>query len=131
MDPGVVAIVIAIIGAAASIAVAWITARSRIYVTPVISAPFTNAERRLEKRKEAPGKSHSLSAKMFRAIGWLLVLFLYLIGAFNTVIAYQMMVDKQPAYDLALVVSVVVFLVATWSALRLKRSTYSPSPQSN
>jgi hypothetical protein len=75
MDALTASIVVALIGAVAVIAVAFITARGRIGVLPAMAA------------RESSGPSRAPidlpeSAKQFRVIGWFLTLLLYLAAAF-------------------------------------------------
>jgi hypothetical protein len=75
MDAITASIIVALIGAAVSIAVAFITARSRIGVLPAIAIRDPSDPSRVPV--DLPER-----AKQFRVLGWFFVVLLYLAAAF-------------------------------------------------
>jgi hypothetical protein len=79
MDQTIATVIVAVIGAGASIAVALITTRAKIGPSP----PETRDEKpRSTYADSSKGAAKRASTRIFRAFGWILVIVLYIMGGF-------------------------------------------------
>src|ERR1044071_5098033 len=77
MDPATASIIAAVISAVASIAVAIITTRDRIGPSRSAGAAATTDGPAIPY---GPARKPGIPRKAFRAVGWVLVVFLYIMG---------------------------------------------------
>lgn len=133
MDANDAIVIAAIVSGVASIAVALITSRPRIYVTPVVrDGAIPSSPNTIPTTANPSGARSSASVRIFRAIGWLLVAFLYAAALFFAVIALHASSDDKAPSGLPTLLgffALTVFFISSAAARRLKRS--KPSPQSN
>jgi ABC-type multidrug transport system fused ATPase/permease subunit len=117
MDPATASIIAAIISAAASVAVAVITTRARIGPSPTVDSPAS----------ASPAQRHSF--RTFRAVGWVLVGFLYLVAAAMILTGfagyYSVHQGLSPAGDLKLATGILLFgvifaAIGFWAQKRLR-----------
>jgi hypothetical protein len=147
MDAPTASVLAAVITAAASIAVALITSRRRIDVLPPVSrkevrtpanTPSTNQDR------AAPASDLTSENKAFRFIGWVLMIFVFLLAALFIVVSvagfHEFYLHPASSSNFWLASSLVLFGVfLIWIGIggsrRLRRRRASnlvaPPPQSN
>jgi ABC-type multidrug transport system fused ATPase/permease subunit len=120
MDPATASIIAAIISAAASVAVAVITTRARIGPSPTVDSPASASPAQSAQR-------HSF--RTFRAVGWVLVGFLYLVAAAMILTGfagyYSVHQGLSPAGDLKLATGILLFgvifaAIGFWAQKRLR-----------
>jgi hypothetical protein len=128
MDPATASIITTIIGAVASIAVAWITTRARIGAPPSAAPAPSDPGSSIP----APVSAKATSVRIFRAIGWALVGLLYLMGI--SIVSFMGIASIHDWYyasypqpeDLPLgvviaLLGVVFILIGYWAQRRLMR----------